>query len=334
MAQMAFDPAEHPHRRQNLLTGEWVLVSPHRTKRPWQGQVEKAPPDNRPSYDPTCYLCPGNSRAGGKQNPDYTTTFVFENDFAALLPEGPQTDVSQNSFFQAVAETGRCRVICFNPRHDLTLPEMSASEIRAVVDVWSQQIVELGQDPAINYVQLFENKGAAMGCSNPHPHGQVWANHRLPQEPAKEEIRQREYYADHGSPLLVDYLASEVIAQERIVAQNEHWVGLVPFWAVWPFELLLLPRRPVTALPQASRPFSRAFSFAMTIFLRRVFPIPWAGMVNPPTATSIFIGNSTLTSIHPCCVRPRSKNLWWVMRCWATPSVILRQSRRRSDCGQ
>ena len=194
-----FDPTEHPHRRKNLLTGEWVLVSPHRTKRPWQGQVEKTPSDHRPAYDPKCYLCPGNERAGGKYNPQYTNTFVFENDFAALLPAGPQGDVSQGEFFQARGETGRARVICFSPRHDLTLPEMAVSEIRAVVDVWAEQISELGSLPGINYVQLFENKGEVMGCSNPHPHGQLWANHSIPQEPAKEEVQQRAYYAAKGS---------------------------------------------------------------------------------------------------------------------------------------
>lgn len=244
-----FDPTEHPHRRRNLLTGEWVLVSPHRTKRPWQGQVERLPADKRPSYDPACYLCPGNERAGGVRNPAYTTTFVFDNDFAALLPDGPRQDVSRGEFFQAQAETGVCRVICFNPRHDLTLPEMSNPEIRRVVDVWAEQVAELGRRPEINYVQLFENKGAAMGSSNPHPHGQLWASHRVPQEPAKEDVRQRDYYARTGSPLLVDYLAAEAKARERVVVANGHWVALAPYWAVWPFEILLLPRRHVTQLP-------------------------------------------------------------------------------------
>lgn len=244
-----FDPTEHPHRRKNLLTGEWVLVSPHRTKRPWQGQVEKRGTDNRPAYDPKCYLCPGNERAGGKYNPPYTNTFVFENDFAALLPEGPQGDVSQGDFFQAQGETGQARVICFSPRHDLTLPEMAVTEIRAVIDVWAEQITELGSLPGINYVQLFENKGEVMGCSNPHPHGQVWANHRIPQEPAKEEVQQLAYYAEKGTPLLVDYLQAELRAGERIVVENESWVALVPYWAVWPFETMVLPRRQIVQLP-------------------------------------------------------------------------------------
>lgn len=244
-----FDPTEHPHRRRNLLTGEWVLVSPHRTKRPWLGQVEKPPVDERPAYDPTCYLCPDNLRAAGKQNPAYGNTFVFENDFAALLPNGPQGDVSQGPLFQAEAETGLCRVICFSPRHDLTLPEMAVGEVRQVVDVWAEQVLELGARPEVCYVQLFENKGAMMGSSNPHPHGQVWANHRVPQEPAKEDLQQRAYYAQHARPLLSDYLQAELAAGERIVLENEHWVGLVPYWAVWPFETLLLPRRQVMQVP-------------------------------------------------------------------------------------
>jgi len=245
----AFDPTEHPHRRKNLLTGEWVLVSPHRTKRPWQGQVEKTPPDDRPAYDPQCYLCPGNERAGGKRNPPYTSTFVFDNDFAALLPEGPRGDVSQGEFFQAQGETGLARVICFSPRHDLTLPELSVPEIRHVVDVWAEQMTALGNLPDINYVQLFENKGAVMGSSNPHPHGQLWANHSIPQEPAKEELHQRAYYAEKGRTLLLDYLQAEVAANVRIVIENEDWVALVPYWAVWPFETLVLPRRHVVQLP-------------------------------------------------------------------------------------
>lgn len=246
---MLFDPTEHTHRRRNLLTEEWVLVSPHRTKRPWQGQVEKLPPDNRPAYDPKCYLCPGNERAGGHHNPAYTSTFVFDNDFAALLQEGPQGDVSQGEFFQAQAETGICRVLCFSPRHDIALPEMALPEIRQVVDVWAEQIVELGSRPDVSYVQVFENKGGMMGSSNPHPHGQIFGELRVPMEPAKEDLQQRDYFARRGSALLVDYLTAELTAGERVVIENEDWVVVVPYWAIWPYETLLLPRRHVTQLP-------------------------------------------------------------------------------------
>jgi UDPglucose--hexose-1-phosphate uridylyltransferase len=237
---------QHPHRRHNPLTGEWVLVSPHRTKRPWRGQVEKPPPDERLAYDPTCYLCPGNARAGGVRNPDYESTFVFTNDFSALLPDTPLAG-SDDPLLRFESQQGTCRVVCFSPRHDLTLPEMPVEEICRVVDVWAEQVGELGQ--VYRWVQVFENKGAVMGCSNPHPHGQIWASNALPNEPAKEERQQRAYYAQHGRPLLMDYAVLEADLQERVVVANEHWLVMVPYWAVWPFEALLLPRRPVLALP-------------------------------------------------------------------------------------
>ena len=249
---VGFIPTEHPHRRLNLLTNEWVLVSPHRTKRPWQGQVEKTRPEERPAYDPKCYLCPGNERAGGNQTPTYSSTFVFDNDFAALLPDGPRGDASEGPFFRRQAETGICRVICFHPRHDLTLPEMEHAEIRTVVDTWAQQVAELGARPDISYVQVFENKGAAMGASNPHPHGQIWSSFTVPQDPAKEDARQFDYHHANERPLLMDYLDAELRAGERIVVENEHWVALCPWWAVWPFETILLPRAHVTSLPALS----------------------------------------------------------------------------------
>jgi UDPglucose--hexose-1-phosphate uridylyltransferase len=234
-----------PHRRFNALTGEWVLVSAGRTDRPWQGSTEKPPTTTRPEFDPSCYLCPGNTRANGETNPDYETTFVFTNDFAALRPQ-VEPEVRVDGLLRSESEPGTCRVICYSPRHDLDLASMPADEIRPVVDLWADQISDLTGD--YQWVQVFENRGAAMGASNPHPHGQIWAGTALPDEPAKEDRRQEEHLRKQGSTLLLDYLAQE-LGGERIVATTEHWVALVPFWAVWPFEMLLLPRRHIPTLP-------------------------------------------------------------------------------------
>jgi UDPglucose--hexose-1-phosphate uridylyltransferase len=239
-----------PHRRLNPLTGEWVLVSPQRTERPWQGQVENVPAPVVAAYDPTCYLCPGNERAGGVRNPAYSETFVFDNDFAALKPATPTGEVQERGLLVAGSEAGRCRVVCFSPRHDLTLARMSARELRRVVDTWTEEFSRLASDPQIDAVQIFENRGAMMGCSNPHPHGQIWANQTVPNEMAKELAAFREYRRDHEKTLLQDYVELELEKQERVVAANEHFVLLVPFWAVWPFETLVVSRRRVSALDE------------------------------------------------------------------------------------
>jgi UDPglucose--hexose-1-phosphate uridylyltransferase len=244
---MNFDPEKHPHRRLNLLTGEWILVSPHRTQRPWQGQTERVGGEGRPQHDPKCYLCPGNDRAGGAKNPRYANTFVFRNDYSALLPDTPLTGRAPSKLITCEPVQGECRVICFSPRHDLTLPEMEVPDIEKVVELWADQVTELGG--RYGWVQVFENKGAVMGCSNPHPHGQIWASNFIPRFPAREEDAQREFAQKHSSPLLMDYLVEEVEAKTRIVESNAHWVMLVPYWAEWPFELLLLPRRHVLRLP-------------------------------------------------------------------------------------
>ena len=231
------------HRRFNPLTGEWILVSPQRTQRPWQGQVEKAARPAAVEYDPNCYLCPGNPRAGGARNPKYNATFVFTNDYAALRPDGPTFRENESDLLVVESEHGTCRVLCFSPRHDLTLSRMEPAAIRSVVDLWVEQYSELGAQPEINYVQIFENRGEIMGASNPHPHGQIWANSTVPNEPQKEQLAQTRYRQEHHSCLLCDYVALEQKAAERTVCENDDFVALVPFWAVWPYEVLVISKR-------------------------------------------------------------------------------------------
>ncbi len=264
---MNFDIGLHPHRRFNPLLDQWVLVSPHRVERPWQGQVEKAAPDQRPAYDPNCYLCPGNRRAGGEFNPPYVSTYVFNNDFAALLPDTPAITNTADGFFRVDPVEGECRVICFSPRHDLTLAQMSVFDIRKVVETWVAQLMELGV--RYRWVQIFENKGAVMGCSNPHPHGQVWAGNFLPKEIAVEDQNQKLYWHRNASPLLLDYALMELTTAQRVVVQNEHWLAVVPFWAVWPFEILLLPRRHVLRLCDLSESEKTALSEVLRALLIR-----------------------------------------------------------------
>jgi UDPglucose--hexose-1-phosphate uridylyltransferase len=225
-------------------------VSPHRTERPWQGKVEQIAPENQPRYDPTCYLCPGNARAGGAKNPEYQSTFVFENDYAALKPDVVEASLDEHGLLVAQTERGICRVGCFSPRHDLTIARMSLDELRPVIGMWGEQYRQLGSLPWVNHVQVFENRGAMMGASNPHPHCQIWANATVPNQPARELESFCEYTQKHSACLLCDYLKLEVVEAERVVCENDGFVALVPFWAVWPFETMLIGRRHVASMAE------------------------------------------------------------------------------------
>ncbi|MDO4434082.1 MAG: UDP-glucose--hexose-1-phosphate uridylyltransferase [Alysiella sp.] len=235
-----FQPTEHPHRRYNPLTEQWILVSPHRAKRPWQGQQETADTEQKPSYDPSCYLCPRNTRINGEKNPDYSGPYVFTNDFSALLPDTPEYKNHDNPLFQLESVRGVSRVICFSPDHAKTLPELLREEIAAVIELWQNECRELSKK--YQWIQIFENKGTVMGCSNPHPHGQIWASDFLPDLPQKAHHAQQKYFAQHSRAMLLDYAQTELQQRERIVCETEFFVVVVPYWAAWPFETLLLPK--------------------------------------------------------------------------------------------
>ena len=233
---------DYSHKRYNILTGEWVLVSPHRAKRPWQGQNEEISAEKRPSYDENCYLCPTNTRINGEINPDYKDVFIFNNDFAAIQKDSPSFEVNDGLLI-AKSETGICKVICFSPDHSKSLAEMEVEEIKKVVNAWQKEYAELGKNEMINYVQIFENKGAVMGCSNPHPHGQIWSQSSLPNEVYKKDMHQKLYYSKKKRSLLGDYVLQELEAKERVIYENNNFVALTPFWAVWPFEVMIVPKK-------------------------------------------------------------------------------------------
>lgn len=264
---MAFNANEHQHLRYNPLRDEWVLVSPHRMLRPWSGQIETAPLEKTPRFDPTNPLCPGVTRASGKVTPQYESTYVFDNDFPALLEEGPEPPPSEDFFFQAEPAKGTCRVICFHPRSDVYLATMSVDQVLAVIEEWVRQTLELGLK--YHWVQIFENRGAMMGCSNPHPHCQIWSSTFLPHEPKLKDKTQREYFQKHKSPMLVDYARREMHSGERVVFQNEEWLVVVPYWAVWPFETLLLPKRHIRRLTDCDKAQKEQLAITLQVLVAK-----------------------------------------------------------------
>ena len=248
-----------PHRRYNILTDEWVLVSPHRNKRPWQGKTDTSVTVKKSRYDENCFLCPTNKRASGDRNPDYKGTYSFKNDFSALLPD-TEKSTFENGLLKATSESGICKVVCFSPDHSLTLALMSVPEINEVISLWKQEYAELGANPNINHVQIFENKGDIMGCSNPHPHGQIWAQRSIPEVVLKKQAQQQKYWEANNKSLLSDYIQQEIDLDERIILKNEHFVALVPFWAVWPYETMIVPIKHYQHIGQLNKEEQLAFA--------------------------------------------------------------------------
>jgi len=256
---MSKDINNVPHRRYNILTGEWILVSPHRTKRPWHGKTEENKFVEKQTYDSSCYLCPGNTRASGDTNPDYKEPYSFINDFSSLLPDSPELN-HEDGLLKAESEQGICKVVCFSPDHSLTLPLMEEDDITKVIQMWKKEYLELGSGENINYVQIFENKGAIMGCSNPHPHGQIWSQSSIPTEVSKKSVKFKEYWKENQRSLLSDYLKQELETRERILEENEHFVALIPYWAVWPFEAMIIPKKHLQHIGQLNEAEEKSYA--------------------------------------------------------------------------
>lgn len=284
-----FSFEQHSHRRYNPFTGAYVQVSPHRSNRPWQGQQEKTFKTQGLSYDPECFLCPGNKRVGGESNPDYTNTYVFKNDFGALNEDVSEGVFEEGEFFRAKSERGICKVVCFSPDHSKTIPELSLDQVTAVVRTWKREYADLGAKPFINHVQIFENKGEVMGCSNPHPHGQIWAQESIPDEPAKKQKHFEEYYSRTGHNMVCDYVKEELQRKDRLIYENESFAIVIPFWAVWPFEAMIAPKNHLASLEDMEEVRMQDFADAykvLTMKYDKLFDVSFpysAGIHQAPT---------------------------------------------------
>lgn len=318
---MSFNFEEHPHKRLNILTGDWILVSPHRTKRPWQGKVEALPNSQRPSYDESCNLCPGNRRSNGEINPDYDKPYAFTNDFSSLLKDTPEGGLNQNGLLKAKSEKGICRVICFSPRHDLTLPQMEVSEIVDVIELWKTEFQDLSKNEWIKYIQIFENKGEVIGCSNPHPHGQIWSQSSVPVEPEKGTVQQLIYFNENTKSLLSSYLEEELKSGERTVVENKHFIALVPFCAIWPFETMFISKRQV----RYTHEFNQEETQALAEILKNL-TIKYDNLFSTPFPFSAGIHQAPINDVdheewhwhmhfYPPLLRSATvKNLWLVTK--------------------